>query len=65
MVVSGMDMGVDWWAGREGCGKDREVRMITPGSGQDRAEFSQVSSSSLGRCFAGSQTLSLEPRRKI
>lgn len=59
-----MDMGVDWGGG-EGRGKDKEVRVITPGSGQDRPEFSQVSSGSLGRCLAGSQTLSLEPRRKV
>lgn len=56
--------GVDEGGG-EGRGKDREVRVVTPGSGQDRAAFSQVSSGSSGRCLVGSRTLSLEPRRKV
>lgn len=33
IVVGGMDMGIDHGGGGEGHGKDREERVITPGSG--------------------------------
>lgn len=42
IVVGGMDMGIDHGGGGEGHGKGREQRVITPGSGQDRATHSQA-----------------------
>lgn len=62
-VVCGTDLGIDHWGGREGHGKDREEKVITPGSGQDRATHSQSDTWLTGQVPGSSQTPGLEPRR--